>query len=110
MDAKGLIATNQRVIGAVTTPVEVQITPAIKVAARVLVADSARGVAVLWVDPAVVGSLRPLPLGCADTAKPVAKGQTLYTIGAPLRLPKNVTPGTAIIVGRESIVAARSSS
>ena len=53
VDAKGLIATNQRVIGAATTPVEVQITPAIKVAARVLAADAARGVAVLWVDPAV---------------------------------------------------------
>ncbi len=106
VDVKGLIATNQRVIGAVTTPVEVQITPAIKVAARVLAADPARGVAVLWVDPAVVGSLRPLPLGCADTAKPlVAKGQTLVTIGAPLRQPKSVTPGTVSIVGRESIVA-----
>jgi hypothetical protein len=105
VDAKGLIATNQRVIGTATTPVEVQITPAIKVAARVLAADPARGVAVLWVDPAVVGSLRPVPLGCADTAKPVAKGQTLYTIGAPLHEPKRVTPGTVSIVARESIVA-----
>jgi hypothetical protein len=105
VDAKGLIVTNQRVIGTATTPVEVQITPAIKVAARVLAADPARGVAVLWVDPAVVGSLRPVPLGCADTAKPVAKGQTLYTIGAPLHEPKRVTPGTVSIVARESIVA-----
>jgi hypothetical protein len=106
VDAKGLIVTNQRVIGTATTPVEVQITPAIKVAARVLTADPARGVAVLWVDPAVAGSLRPLPLGCGDTAKPlVVKGQKLFTIGAPLRGPKGVTPGTVSIVGRESIVA-----
>jgi hypothetical protein len=105
VDAKGLIATSQRAIGAATTPVEVQITPAIKVAGRVLAADAERGVAVLWVDPAVVGSLRPVPLGCADTAKPVVKGQTLFTIGAPLRYPKNVTPGNVSIVGRETIVA-----
>jgi hypothetical protein len=105
VDAKGLIATSQRAIGAATTPVEVQITPAIKVAARVLAADAERGVAVLWVDPAVVRSLRPVPLGCADTAKPVVQGQTLFTIGAPLRYPKNVTPGDVSIVARETIVA-----
>jgi hypothetical protein len=105
VDAKGLIATSQRAIGPATTPVEVQTTPAIKVAARVLAADAERGVAVLWVDPAVVRSLRPVPLGCADTAKPVVKGQTLFTVGAPLRYPKNVTPGNASIVARETIVA-----
>jgi Trypsin-like peptidase domain len=106
VDAKGLIATNQRVIGAATTPVEVQITPAIKVAARVLEADPARGVAVLWVGPSPSASLRPLPLGCADTTTAlVAKGQTLYTIGAALHEPKRATPGTVSIVARESIVA-----
>ena len=38
---KGLIATNQRVIGGATS-VEVQLTPTVKVAARVLAADRAR--------------------------------------------------------------------
>ena len=106
VNAKGLIVTNRRAVSAATTPVEVQITPAIKVAARVLASDAARRVAVLWVDPAVVASLRPVPLGCTDTAKPaVTKGQTLFTIGAPLREPKRVTPGDVSIVARESIVA-----
>src|SRR2546428_1216422 len=63
IDAKGLIATNQRVIGTATS-VEVQLTPAVKVAASVLAADPARDVAVLWIDPNVIASVRPVPLGC----------------------------------------------
>src|SRR5204862_4292238 len=54
-DAKGLIATNQRVVGNATS-VEVQLTPAVKVTGKVVVADPARDVAVLWIDPAVLGS------------------------------------------------------
>ena len=41
-DAKGLIATNQRVVGTATS-VEVQLTPTLKVAATVLAADRAAG-------------------------------------------------------------------
>src|SRR5439155_4674924 len=68
VDAKGLIATNQRVIGAATS-VEVQLTTALKVKARVLTADPGRDVAVLWIDPTAVASVRPVPLGCAQAAK-----------------------------------------
>src|SRR5215471_15493651 len=50
IDAKGLLATNQKVVGAVTS-VEVQLTPSVKVAARVLSADTGHDVAILWVDP-----------------------------------------------------------
>jgi hypothetical protein len=105
-DARGLIATNQRVIGAATTAVEVQISPEVKVAARVLASDPARNVTVLWIDPGVIAAVRPVPLGCGDaTQPPVAKGQKLFTIGAPLRDPKAVTPGTVSIVSRQSMVA-----
>jgi S1-C subfamily serine protease len=104
-DAKGLIATNQRAIGTETS-VEVQLTPAIKVAARVLAADPARDVAVLWIDPKVAASTRPVPLGCAQTAKPtVTAGQELFTIGAPLREQKGMTSGTVSRVEPHSIDA-----
>lgn len=94
IDAKGLIVTNQRVIGTATS-VEVQITPEIKVRGSVLAADSARDVAVLWIDPKAVASVRPVSLGCVQEAKPpVADGQELFTIGVPLREPKDLTPGT----------------
>ena len=94
VDAKGLVVTNQRVIGD-ETAVEVQLTPAVKVAARVLVADSARDVALLWIDPKVIASVRPVPLSCAEAAKsPVVEGQDVFAIGVPLRGPKTMTPGS----------------
>ena len=94
VDARGLIATNQRVIGAATS-VEVQFTPTIKVAARVLVADPVRDVAVLWIDPKALASVRPVPLGCALAAKPaVASGEKIWTIGAPLPEERRLTSGT----------------
>jgi S1-C subfamily serine protease len=93
IDARGLIATNQRVIGA-STSAEVQLSPAVKVAARVLAADPARDVAVLWIDPTVAASVRPVPLGCAQTMKPpVVNGEELFTIGAALREEKGMTSG-----------------
>jgi len=105
VDAKGLIATNQRVIGTATT-VEVQLTPEAKVMARVLAADSVRDVAVLWIDPTVAASVRPVPLGCSQAARPpVVEGQELFTIGTPLRGQKGMTSGTVSRVEPHSILA-----
>src|SRR6266850_6344775 len=105
IDARGLIATNQRVIGT-STSVEVQITPAVKVVASVLVADPVRDVAVLWIDPKAVASVRPVPLGCAQAAKPsVADGQELFTIGAPLRGQKGMTSAIVSRVEPHAIVS-----
>src|SRR3954469_6329985 len=55
VDAAGLVVTNQRLIGS-RTAVEVQLSAAVKVPARVLVADRGRDVAVLWIDPAAAGA------------------------------------------------------
>jgi hypothetical protein len=111
VDAKGLIVTNQRVVGTATS-VEVQITPEIKVAASVLAADPVRDVAVLWIDPKVVVSVRPVPLRCAPAPKPdvvvqerVQDGQELFTIGAPLREQKSMTSGTVSRVDTTAIVS-----
>jgi Trypsin-like peptidase domain len=92
--ANGLIGTNQRGIGTATA-VEVQLTPAVKVAARVLVADPVRDVAVLWIDPTTVASVRPLPLGCTEQEKTVVvDGQKVFAIEAPLVQQKGTTLGT----------------
>ena len=94
IDAKGLIATNQRVIGTATS-VEVQLTPDVKVAASVLAADPVRDVAVLWIDPTVAASVRPVPLGCAQAAKPPSwTGRRSSRSAAPLREQKGMTSGT----------------
>jgi len=69
VDAAGLVVTNQRVIGSASA-VEVQLAPAVKVAARVLMADRTRDVAVFWIDPVTTASMRPLPLDCAGGSKP----------------------------------------
>ena len=105
IDAKGLIATNQRVIGTATS-VEVQLTTSLKVTARVLAADPARDVAVLWIDPKAAASVRPVPLGCGLATKPpIVGGQEVFTIGAPLREPKGMTSGTVSRVDPHDLAA-----
>jgi hypothetical protein len=109
IDARGLVVTSQRAIG-IATQVEVQLTPAVKVAGRVLVADPARDVAVLWVDREVVAAVRPVLLACELAAQPgpasaVANGQEIFTIGAPIRGPKDLTSGTVTGVAPQSIKA-----
>jgi hypothetical protein len=69
IDERGLIATDANAIGAATS-VHVQVSPALKVPARVLVADRRRGVAILWIDPSVVGGRAPLALPCAPGSAP----------------------------------------
>jgi len=95
IDSAGLVATNQRVIGTATTA-EVQIGPSLKVAARMLAADRARDVAILWIDAAAAGALRPPPLNCQAEAPKIAEGQKLIAIGAPFRGPKEESPGEVI--------------
>jgi hypothetical protein len=104
-DAKGLVATNQQIVGTATS-VEVQLSSDVKVAGRVVAADSIRDVAVLWIDPTVTSSLRPLQLGCGETAKPsIAGGQELFTIGAPLRGQKEMTSGAVSRVEPNAIAS-----
>jgi hypothetical protein len=94
IDASGLIATNQRVIGTATS-VEVQLTPSIKVAASVLAADPGRDVAVLRVDPKVIASLPLVSLSCAQAATPaVVEQQEIFTVGVSLRQVKDMASGT----------------
>jgi len=94
VDARGLVVTNQRVVGSATSA-EVQLAPAVKVEGSILVADSARDVAILRIDPAALASVRPVPLGCTPPSKPpLVDGQRVFTIGIPLREQKGMTSGT----------------
>ena len=92
VDARGLVVTNQRGIGAATSA-EVQLTRDRKVAARVLAADAERDVAILRIDPAAVAGVRPLPLACTPPGKPPDDGAEIFTIGEPLRGEKDMTSG-----------------
>ena len=105
VDAAGLIVTSGRIVGAETS-VEVQLTPSIKVAARVIESDPARDVAVLRIDPQVVASLRPLPLGCAAAPRPsVVDGQEIWALGAPFRGPKRMTSGVVSRIEPRAIMS-----
>jgi hypothetical protein len=98
VDTAGLVVTSQRIVGTATA-VDVQLTPSLKVAARVLAADPVKDVAVLWIDPAVTASVRPVPLNCADRSKAhFTVGQKLVALGAPLREEKDVSFGDVIDV------------
>jgi hypothetical protein len=105
IDGTGLIATNQRLIGAATS-VEVQLSPTIKVAGTVLYANAVRDVAILWIDPKVIGSIASLPLPCKDTeAVAVTTGQELFTIGVPLRQTKGMSSGSVTRLDTKGIEA-----
>ena len=101
--ADGLLATNQRSIDTAKT-IEVQVTPAIKVPGTVLLADGARDVAVLRIDPTVAASVPPLPLVCTPAKQPhVVSGQKMFTVDAPLHRQKGLISATARRVGAHVI-------
>jgi S1-C subfamily serine protease len=104
VDARGLIVTNQRVVGTATS-VEAQFAPDIRVRATVLASDPVRDVAILWVNPSVITSLRPLPLGCGQTRPPVANGQELLTIGTDMTREKRLSIGDVTGVGPRLILS-----
>ena len=105
VDTAGLIVTNQRIVGDATS-VEVQLSRSIKVAGSVLEADVQRDIAVVRIDPTVMASIRPVPLGCPRSGTPtVVRGQEIFTIAAPLRQQKGWTPGAVNRVDARVIAA-----
>jgi hypothetical protein len=103
VDARGLVVTNQRGIGAATSA-EVQLTRDRKVAARVLVADAGRDVAMLRIDATAVAGVRPIPLACPPAGQPLDEGVELFTIGEPLRGEKDMTSGVVRGVKPKEVV------
>ena len=94
IDGRGLIATNQWLAGAEKT-VEVQLSSAVKVAGRVLVSDAHSLVAIVWIDPKAVASVRAMRL--ADGTQPPPPPDTkVFTIEAPMEEEKNLTVGKVI--------------
>ena len=105
IDGNGLIATSQRVIGTATS-VEVQLTPAVKVAGAVLATDPARDVAVIRIDPAVIASARPMALSCDPTQRrSPADGDEIFAMGVPLRQGKSIGSATVSRADAQGLVA-----
>jgi len=86
--------------------IQVQLTPTLKVAARVLAGDDRRNVALLWIDPAALGSRPPLPLDCGSEPRPaVSRGQSISAIGTPVRRQPTTTRGAVGRVDAGSLTA-----
>ena len=94
VDAGGLIATDRHVVGRAMS-VDVQLSPTVKVPARVLSADVSRDVAILWVDPGVVAARPPVPLLCPPAAAPsLDDGQEIVTIAGCRSSPRGPSQQT----------------
>jgi hypothetical protein len=105
VDPAGLVVTSGRLIGGETS-VEVQLEPAVKVAGHVLAADQARDVAVIWINPKVIASVKPVPLACSEASTlSVSMDEELFAIGAPLRGPKSMSSGTVGRIDSTSILS-----
>ena len=104
VDDRGLIVTSQRVVGTATS-VEAQFAPDIRVRAAVLTTDPVRDIAILRVNPSVVTSLRPLPLGCGQPRPSVANRQELYAVGADITGRKRLMLGDVTGVGPRLILS-----
>jgi S1-C subfamily serine protease len=105
IDRKGLVATNQHVVGRADS-VQVQLSPTVKVPATVLAANPTKDVAVLWIDPQVVENVRPVRLAYAvDGKAPVVEGQQVFTIGSPLHQRKLMTSGIVSRIEARAIIS-----
>jgi len=92
LDRRGLILTNAHVAGASET-VEVQFSATRKIAGRVLVADRAKHVAVILIDPSLVSALPPAKLGYKEGAPALAEQQDIFSIDASLPDQKTLVSG-----------------
>lgn len=83
LDARGLIATHGGVSGPSSPIVAVQVSPDLKVQARVLYSSPAREIAILSVDPGVIAGRTPVPLDCpSPTVAALAEGQEIVALTA----------------------------
>lgn len=104
VDTGGLLATSHHAVGTAET-VEVQVTSALKIAARVVATDPARDVAVLWVDAAAVATRAPVQLACDVARAPSARRETIAALGVSARGQAYTTPGTAVRLPTGAVMA-----
>ena len=99
VDARGLVATNDRTIGD-ATDVEVEfsgktLAERIKVPGRVIASDRLQGVSIIWVNPDVVASRQPIAPSCTAPPPAVERQQKVVALIAPILEPRNAIMGTA---------------
>lgn len=104
-DERGLVMTNQHVIGP-SEIVSVQFDPKTRVPARILAVDPQKDVAVLWIDIASLPNATVAKLAKGTEEDPaVIEGERVMTIGSPLNQRKIMTTGIASKVEPRAIIS-----
>jgi len=105
VDGKGLLLTNQHVVGN-SDYLAVQFDREHKIPARLIAADPQKDVALLSVNLTALPSATPAPLFRATAGKPpVQEGERVFTIGSPLTLDKIITTGIVSKVEQHTIIS-----
>ena len=105
VDSKGLVLTNQHVVGN-SGYLAVQFDREHKIAARLIAADEQKDVALLWVNMAALPNASPAPLyRTVGSRAPVQEGERVFTIGSPLTLDKVITTGIVSKVEPHTILS-----
>src|SRR3989475_4039422 len=105
VDAKGLILTNQHVVGN-SEYLSVQFDRTHKIVAKLIAADAQKDVALLSVNIASLPNASPAPLYRAGAGRtPVQEGERVFTIGSPLSLDKIITTGIVSKVELHTIMS-----
>ena len=105
VDSKGLLLTNQHVVGN-SEYLAVQFDREHKIPARLIAADPQKDVALLWVNLAALPNAVPAPLYRAAAGKASAQeGERVFTIGSPLTLDKIITTGIVSKVEPHTIIS-----
>jgi len=105
VDGKGLLLTNQHVVGN-SDYLAVQFDREHKIPARLIAADPQKDVALLSVNLAALPNAAPAPLSRPVAGKPpVQEGERVFTIGSPLTLDKIITTGIVSKVEQHTIIS-----
>ena len=105
IDEKGLILTNQHVIGK-SNEIRVRFDKQTAVKARLLAEDAERDIAVLQVNLSACPKCRPLKLAENKRDEPsVVEGERVFAIGSPLYQDKILTSGIVSKVEQRAIIS-----
>src|SRR5262249_14673703 len=104
VDSKGLVLTNQHVVGD-SEYLAVQFDREHKVLAKLVAADSEKDVALLWVNMAAFPNATAAPVYHGTQGAPVQEGERVFTIGSPLTLDKIITTGIVSKVEAHTIMS-----
>ena len=105
VDGKGLILTNQHVVGQ-SQYLAVQFDREHKITARLIASDAQKDVALLWANMGAFPGAIPAVLSRPNAGhSTVQEGERVFTIGSPLSLDKIITTGIVSKVDAHTIMS-----